>query len=138
MRAAEGAATSAGASRVAGKRFRFPENDQKMEWIALKPDPDGKRTEVCLRVDGADRTIACGHQAWVKGPGAFDAYAGAPAAASGAWSADDTFVVKQCLTETPFVLTMALRFSGDEVTCAREMNVGFGPTKKPTLTGKAG
>jgi CubicO group peptidase (beta-lactamase class C family) len=137
VRAVEGGETSPVASKIGGKRFVFPANDQKLEWIALRPASGGKRTEVSLRVDGADRAIACGHREWVKGPGAFDAYAGAPAAASGAWTADDTFVVKQCLTETPFVLTMTLRFAGAEVTCAREMNVGFGPTKKPALTGRA-
>ncbi len=137
VRTVEGGTTSPVASKVGGKRFVFPANDQKLEWIALRPSPDGKRTEVSLRVDGADRTIACGYREWAKGTGAFDAYAGAPASASGAWTAADTFVIRQCLTETPFVLTMALRFSGAEVTLAREMNVGFGPTKKPALTGKA-
>ena len=33
---------------------------------------------------------------------------------------------------------MTLAFAGDEVRCASEANVGFGPTKEPALVGKAG
>jgi hypothetical protein len=137
VRTVEGGATSPEAARIGGKKFIFPANDRKLEWIALRPDPAGKKTEVILRVNGADRTVACGYGEWVKGRGSYDAYVDQPAAACGAWTAGDTFVVKQCFTETPFVLTTTLRYAGDEVSCAMETNVGFGPTKKPTLTGKA-
>jgi hypothetical protein len=58
-------------------------------------------------------------------------------AASGAWTADDTFTAKLCFYETPFVFTARLKFSGDEVRCAVEPNVGFGRPKKAPLVGKA-
>jgi CubicO group peptidase (beta-lactamase class C family) len=137
VRVVEGGATSTEAARIGGKRFLFPANDQKLEWIVLRPDPAGKKTEVALRVNGADRTIACGYREWVKGRGSFDTHADEPMAASGAWVKEDTFVMKQCFTETPFALTTTLRYLGGEVSCTMEMNVGFGATKKPTLTGKA-
>jgi hypothetical protein len=60
-----------------------------------------------------------------------------PAAASGAWTADDTFTAKICFTETPFTFTVALTFSGKEVKCNSEANVGFGSTKDGPLVGKA-
>jgi hypothetical protein len=59
------------------------------------------------------------------------------AAASGAWAADDTYVARIALQETPFVLTATLRFAGDEVTMDREWNVAFGETKLPRLEGRA-
>ena len=60
-----------------------------------------------------------------------------PAAASGAWTAEDTFTAKLCFYETPFIVTVRLRFSGKELHYTCDSNVGFGPTKEPELVGKA-
>ncbi len=57
-------------------------------------------------------------------------------AASGAWTGDDTFTARLCFYETPFILTIRLKFSGRELQCNAEANVGFGPTKEPQLTGR--
>jgi hypothetical protein len=56
-------------------------------------------------------------------------------AATAAWSDPDTLSVKACFHETPFCATLGLRFAGDALVLDREMNVGFGPTKRPTLVG---
>jgi hypothetical protein len=56
-------------------------------------------------------------------------------AASGAWSDDDTLTVKACFHDTPFCATLGLRFAGDALVLDRRMNVGFGPTERPTLVG---
>ena len=87
-------------------------------------------------MDGRDRTVAFGHREWVKGKASFEAYLDEPAAACAAWLKEDTFVLKQCFTETPFIVSMTLRFSGAEATFAAETNVGFGGTRKAPLTGK--
>ena len=60
-----------------------------------------------------------------------------PAAASGAWTGDDTFKARVCFFETPFVVTLGLKFSGDQLTFDAQSNVGFGSTKQPQLVGKA-
>ena len=60
-----------------------------------------------------------------------------PAAASGAWTGDDTFTAKLCFYETPFVTTLKLKFAGDEVRCSSETNVGFGSTRETELVGQA-
>ena len=57
-------------------------------------------------------------------------------AATAAWSDPDTLSVKACFHETPFCATLGLRFAGDALVLDREMNVGFGPTKRPTLVGE--
>ena len=49
----------------------------------------------------------------------------------------DTYIVKQVFTETPFYVTMTLKFTGGELSCAIESNVGFGATKKPAVVGRA-
>jgi hypothetical protein len=58
-------------------------------------------------------------------------------AASGAWSDDTTFVGKLCFYETPYIVTVTLKFAGDEVRISSEANVGFGPTREAALVGKA-
>ena len=74
--------------------------------------------------------------AWTKSRIAWGQLAEQPAAASGAWTADDTFTAKVCFTETPFVATIRLKFTADQVKYESEWNVGFGPTKDGALVGK--
>jgi len=64
-----------------------------------------------------------------------DDFAEQPVAASGAWTADGTYTVKLSFYETPFRLTLALRFTGDKLFYDCEYNVGFGPTMQPQLAG---
>jgi hypothetical protein len=89
------------------------------------------------RFNGAEQRIVCGRGAWRKGRAAWGALAAQPVAASGAWTADDTFAARLCFYETPFIFTARLKFSGDEVRCDVESNVGFGPLKQAQLVGKA-
>jgi hypothetical protein len=123
-------------SKIAGKKFAFPANDGKFESITLESAQDGV-VALVARVGGADRRIVCGRGEWRKGRVAWGRLPEQPAAASGAWTADDTFTAKVCFTETPFVATVRLKFTGDEVRCESEWNVGFGPTKEAALVGKA-
>ena len=85
----------------------------------------------------AEQRIICGRGAWRKGRGAWGRLPAQPVAASGAWTADDTFTARLCFYETPFIFTARLKFSGDEVRCEAESNVGFGPRKWGPLLGKA-
>ena len=57
--------------------------------------------------------------------------------AEGWGSADDTCVLKLCAYETPFHTTLTLTFNGDQITLDSEVNVAFGPTKRPQLIGRA-
>jgi len=59
-----------------------------------------------------------------------------PVAASGAWTADDTYTAQLSFYETPFVLTLNLKFNDDQLLYDCEYNVNFGPTKQPQLVGK--
>jgi CubicO group peptidase (beta-lactamase class C family) len=122
--------TVEGDAKAVTKKVVFPANDRKLESIVLAPG------EAVFRVNGQDRAVAFGHREWMKGKASFEAYVDEPAAASGAWAKEDTFVLKQCFTETPFILTTTLRFTGGDVSCAMETNVGFGATTRQPLTGK--
>jgi CubicO group peptidase (beta-lactamase class C family) len=130
LKPAEGAATSPLSATVSGKKHVFPANDQKLESLTWSADG------VSLTMNGAETKVACGFKEWKRGKGSYGSYKDEPAAASMAWAKDDTVVIKQAFTETPYTLTMTLQFSGDEVRCAFETNVGFGATKKQALVGK--
>lgn len=128
---AKGAATSPIAAKVAGKRFVFPANDQKLGSLVL--DAAGA---LVMRFNGADQRLAFGHGGWTKGRAAFGTAPVGSVAVSGAWSAEDVFTAKVCFNETPFVMTLTLRFNGDAVEVDQETNVGFGPTRRPHLVGR--
>jgi CubicO group peptidase (beta-lactamase class C family) len=134
LRPQEGSGTAA---NVSGKQYVFPANQRKLEAITLAGD--GKDGDVTLvtRLHGVEQRIACGRGAWRKGRMAGGPLPLQPAAASGAWTADGTFTAKLCFYETPFIITLRLRFSGKELYFDAESNVGFGPTKEPQLVGKA-
>ncbi len=128
---AKGAATSPIASKVAGKRFVFPANDQKLQSLTF----DGAGALV-MRFDGADQRLAFSHGGWTKGRAAFGTFPVGSVAVSGAWAAEDVFTAKVCFNETPFVITLTLRFNGDSVEVDQETNVGFGSTRRPHLVGR--
>jgi CubicO group peptidase (beta-lactamase class C family) len=123
--------------KVAGRKYVFPANDRKLESVALETGGADRTVTLVARVGGAERRVACGVGTWRKGRAAWGRQPEQPAAAAGAWTADDTFTTKVCFTETPFIVTVRLQFTGDEVRCESEWNVGFGPTKDAPLVGKA-
>ena len=125
-------------TKVVGKplKYAFPANDGKLESVAVAAGKDGATTLV-TRVGGVERRIECGSGVWQTGRAAWGRLPDQPAAAAGAWTADDTFTAKVCFTETPFVLTVRLTFTGNEVRFESEWNVGFGATKEAALVGKS-
>lgn len=135
LRPQESTHTPESAARISGKTYAFPANDQKLESIAL--EADGDTVTLVARIDGAERRLNCGRGEWRKARLAFGGFPEQPLAASGGWTADDAYTAKVCLYETPFYLTLRLRFSGDQVFYDAESNVAFGPTKKPQLVGRA-
>ena len=137
VRPAEGAELSALRSKVFGRNFVFPANEQKLETITLTPNTSGKGVTVAIQSGGATKQFTTGYREWQKGRGSFGSYTNEPAAATSAWATDDTLVVKQCFSETPYYVTRKLRFDGSQVFYDVEANVGFRNTKQPQLVGRA-
>jgi CubicO group peptidase (beta-lactamase class C family) len=133
----EGTASSPVAKTVSGKQYRFAANDRKLEMMCMECGEDGGATTLIMRGDGTNQQVVCGHGSWVKGRLAVGRFAEQPVAVCGAWTADDTYTARICFCETPHILTLRLTFSGDEVVLDAEMNVDFGPTRQPPLTGRA-
>jgi CubicO group peptidase (beta-lactamase class C family) len=130
---AEGAGAPA---KALGKTFVFPANERKLEAITLESDGKDGALTLVTRFDGVEQRIACGRGKWQKARAAWSPLTEQPTAASGAWTEDNTFTAKLCFYETPFLITIHLKFSGEELHYTAESNVGFGPTKQPPLVGK--
>jgi hypothetical protein len=89
------------------------------------------------RFGGVEQRIECGHASWTKGRMAYGPMSEQPAAVSGAWTADDTYTAKICFYETPFILTLSLKYHGDELLFDSQSHVGFGSANHQQLVGKA-
>ena len=108
-------------AKVGGKTYVFPANDRKLESIRLESETATTR-RLIARFDGVDRRIACGQGSWTKGARwARRLCRSSPPRPAARWTADDTFTAKVCFYETPFIVTMALKFDGDSFT--------FGPSR---------
>lgn len=131
-------AGSAAPAAVAGKTFVFPANPWKLDALTLETSGSNESMTLVSRISGVERRAVCGRGTWQAGRLAWGFLPEQPAAASGAWTANDTYVAKFCFVETPFILTLRLQFAGTELRCSGEWNVGFGSTRQPVLIGKAG
>lgn len=142
---------SAGGADVSGRRFVFPAgsagaspNDlsglqagSAIEAVAVESGGAGGDVVLKLWGKGEERRIACGRRVWRKGRLAWGPLPEQPIAASGGWTAADTFTARLCFYETPYTITLRLQFANDEVRLNAEANVAFGPTKEPERVGKA-
>lgn len=137
-----GAATSPLAADVSGRRYTFTldeqqgDNDDLTEIRALTLTLDKNGATFSLHNRYGEQRVHCGYGEWQKGVITVDQRGPAPVAASGAWVADDTYVIKQYFDETPFLNTTTLHFAGDQVTYQGRLNVSFGPTEFPKLVGR--
>jgi hypothetical protein len=137
VRLPQGAASSPMVSRVAGRKFIFPANEQKLNAVTMAQTPDLKGITLALQVNGAENRYIANFGEWRKSRGAFATYADTPLAVSAAWVSNDTCVVKLCLYETPYYAMLKIRFDGNQVFYDAEINVGFRNTKQPQLVGRA-
>jgi CubicO group peptidase (beta-lactamase class C family) len=133
LRPEDGSGSPGAASK---KKYEFPSNGRKLETVALEKDEKGDLVTIVARFDGVERRIPCARGAWKRARLAYGSMPEQPAAATGAWTADDTFTARICFYETPFIQKITLRFAGDEVLFDSDANVGFGSTKQPQLVGK--
>ena len=129
------------ASSVSGKWFELSENERGLKAVSL--DFGSASPTLLVQTTAGETRTPLSFNLWSKSKDSFanglDKFLSVPAnpliAASGAWSAEDTYSVKIILYETPFYTTISFRFEGDRVLIDTEHNVAFGPTKLPQLTG---
>jgi CubicO group peptidase (beta-lactamase class C family) len=130
-----GSASSAIEKQVSNRSYAFETNDQKIKSAALQFGD--KQCVLTVQNDRGEHKIPIGNGHWIKGETALLNKDSQKVAASGAWTDPNTYVMKLCLYETPFVQTLTCQFEDNQVTLGMKANVGFGPTEAPKLVGRA-
>lgn len=131
-----GAASPRVLKDVSGLIYPFAANEQKVESLGLVFDETNGGMTIEGKVNGVNRRLSCGDGEWKKGTWAFGSGPEQLVAASGAWTADDTYTAKVVQYETPFVTTLTFKFSEGTLEYEAKRNVGFGPTTSPKLVGE--
>ncbi|HTV21016.1 MAG TPA: serine hydrolase [Polyangiaceae bacterium] len=135
-----GEMTSALANDVSGRRYATAQNSRGIQGVTL----DFSGAEPRLTLEDADGThaIAIGMGSWVRQRTTFykriNELFDTPEqglAATGAWSAPDTFVARLCFDETPYTLTASFRFQGEQVRVNMGYNVRWGAATEPEISG---
>ncbi len=120
---------------VQGRNYAFPPNEHDLESVTLSDNSE--TVTLATRFNGIDQRIACGRDGWRKQRAAWHRRPEQPVAAAGAWTGYDTFTAKLCFYETPYTVTVRLKFTGEQVDCTAQANVAFGPAPRIQVTGRA-
>jgi hypothetical protein len=114
----------------------FSKNPQAIEAITLESVGANGETTFVVRRDGTDHRIVAASGTWKKttmsGRGAPE-----PVAASGAWTAPDTYTLTVTRSRTPFSTTFRLRFGGHLLAVRSENNIGPADARVAEFIGEA-
>lgn len=130
-----GQTTSPLAAQVSEQTYTFDAANHMLETARL--DFDAAGCTLSVRDERGEHHVAVGSDVWRESTTTLDAHGPLRAAAWGAWTAEDTFTIKICYVETPFIATLTCRFSKDRLALDYQANVGFGPTALPQQVGRA-
>jgi CubicO group peptidase (beta-lactamase class C family) len=123
-------------SRTSGRTYKVDSNDLRIETIALDFSEAG--CIVRIKTAEGEETIHCGYGVWQRGQTTLFngrwASAPMPIAASGAWTAEDSFTMVVRLYETPFYYTLIYHFIEDELMFEVRVNVTLESTKPLLMT----
>ena len=124
--------------KVSGKKYQFPANDQKIEKLGVELNKSTHKTTLSIQNNGSkEQTLICGEGNWEKCRLSYCPFPEQEAAVCGSWKAKDVFTVKVCFYETPFILTLTMKFSDSKLSVETQRNVGFGSTRQKELVGKS-
>jgi CubicO group peptidase (beta-lactamase class C family) len=127
----EGHASSPLAEQVSGKTFDLESSNMQLEGITL--EFGDKQSTMIVRSERGEHTLPIGHAGWHVGE---SGYSREPVAASGAWTADDTYEVRLCYTERVYCPTFRFHFAGSELQLEVDPNVFWTTTDVRTITGQ--
>jgi hypothetical protein len=114
------------AATILGKKFSFESNALNYSYLTVS------ESSLTVTIGGKVRDIAFNSAKWTDVGEIAD---NVKASTSGGWTAADTLVLKIANHETPYVQTLTLKFSGNQVTVESQFNVSFGGNPKATFTG---
>ena len=129
------------ANRVSGRTFHLEPNGLSLSSAVFNFSGGG--CTASIKRDSGTSVLKGGAKGWVKGTGdqspkdrrVLPGLITNKTAGRGAWIADNTYELKLCYYETPFLETYTFQFTGNQITINVKTNVGFGPTTHPSIVG---
>jgi CubicO group peptidase (beta-lactamase class C family) len=145
-----GEAASLALPSIAGRSYKFLENAQRIEAVALHPGPQGAGLAIEVAIAGTVQRIACRQGQWAsatlsrqaRGLVPMTGYLGGedegpiPIAVNGAWGSADSYSFTLCRYRTAFASTYEMRFSGDELSL-KSSSIGARDSDRARLVGRA-
>lgn len=119
---------------ISGKQYHFEANEPGVTIASLVFDANGFVLTVQDR--RGTHNIRGSYDTWLIGETAFALTDSHASAVCGAWTSPDTFTMKVCMYETPFILNVQCHFTAGQMQLSVKVNVGFGPTAMPVLVGR--
>jgi CubicO group peptidase (beta-lactamase class C family) len=129
-----GAPVSTQTGTFAGKRYTFGINTESIEAMTLDAATAAGDVSFTVRTAGVDQQITASRGVWRKGTMLVRGVK-EPIAASGGWTADDTYTMQVVRYHTPFAATYRLHFNGGQLVVDSEQNVGAADTRIAHFTG---
>lgn len=128
-----GVATSSAGDLLSGRTIAFSANSLGVAEAVLRAGADEDR--VVVRAGRRTWDLRAGHHAPIAQSVRLRSRAPSDALVSAVWTSPETYVLTVRYPQTPFVWTVRVDVSGDRVTVRPSVNVSFGPTEMPVLTG---
>jgi CubicO group peptidase (beta-lactamase class C family) len=131
--------TSSSSARVSGRTVAFEPNATGISAVVLHIGAE--HDTLTAVIGGRAVSVDAGHGCWMAG----QVQLGRPTSrrpapeqvlSSGGWIAPDTYRLTVRQVEGPAVLTATATIADDDVTVTRAVNVAFGPTELPLLSGR--
>jgi len=131
---AEAAVAAKGAS---GRRYVIATNPRSIEAIVVDSIDVAGAAAFTVKTAGSEQKVSARSSKWQPGTVLVNGVS-EPMAASGGWTAPDTYALKIARYRTPFVTTYRLRFVGDRLEGESEENVGSPESRLVRFSGVAG
>jgi CubicO group peptidase (beta-lactamase class C family) len=131
---AQGQALTPAAAAISGKTFLLESNPMQIEAIRFDFAVSGSTVKV--RFPDGEQLIRAGCGDWVAGMMTAGGPGPRPVAASGVWTAADTFELTLRYYETPFHDTYAFQFDGGNLLLKGDVSVVFMPNEHPQAKGR--
>lgn len=128
-----GVATSTAGDRLSGRALTFSANPLGVTQAVLHPGAEEDR--VVVRAGRRTWDLRVGHGEPIAQSVRLRPRTASDALVHGVWTGPETYVLTVRYPQTPFAWTVRVDVGGDRVTVRPSVNVSFGPTEMPVLTG---
>ncbi len=131
----QGNPTSSLATEISGKKYIIDAENYDFNAVSFNLSENEK--SITFWINDREQSLPIGYGEMLKGRMTFPRLGESAVAASGAWTVDDTYMIKIYNYESPHAITYDFKFDGNKVLIDSDYNVTFGPAVRPQVVGLA-